>query len=68
MFIAIAIILPLLGAFGLLRARNQRASERCRRYLATLERWQPHGLADERFREGAEASCSISTCLLVSGR
>ena len=42
----IAILLPVLTAFGVITARGRRSSEKCRRYLATIERWQPRGLVD----------------------
>ncbi len=42
----IVTVLPILIAFGLISIRSRRSAENCRRYLATIERWQPRGLID----------------------
>lgn len=41
-----AIILSLLVVSGLVSEHSRRSTERCRRYLATIARWQPGALID----------------------
>lgn len=40
-----AVLLFLIGS-GLIILRSRCSAENCRRYLATIQRWHPHGLSD----------------------